>query len=232
MSSGASGPSLDVLEELAPLVDHLVDVRSGATATVDFARRRLGAERAAVARHDPAGPVLLGQSTSADTDLYRTPLPGSPWASHDAGSGTTTIDDTHHDVAFADFSRHLAGLGVRSFRSITLTPLRQRRVTLDLFSSEVAAFTDCPVHTRVVLDCVGAMMRAVDRAENLTLALETRGIIAQAQGILMERYQLSDVQAMRTLKRYSQESNVKLRDIAVRVTEGRGLDLPDAEGDA
>lgn len=50
--------------------------------------------------------------------------------------------------------------------------------------------------------------------ENLSLALGTRGVIGQAQGILMEREHVSADAAFDILRRASQHLNRKLRDVA------------------
>ncbi len=59
------------------------------------------------------------------------------------------------------------------------------------------------------------------------MALEGRKRIGQAQGILMERHSLTEDQAFAVLKRYSQDNNVKLRDLAVHLVETHHL--PDYE---
>jgi GAF domain-containing protein len=60
---------------------------------------------------------------------------------------------------------------------------------------------------------------AVDRAENLASALDSRAVIDQAKGILMERFKLSADQAFSALARWSMQSNTKVRDIAERFVE-------------
>ncbi len=52
------------------------------------------------------------------------------------------------------------------------------------------------------------------RLENLAQALGTRGVIGQAQGILMERERVSADQAFDILRQASQHLNLKLRDVA------------------
>jgi AmiR/NasT family two-component response regulator len=54
-------------------------------------------------------------------------------------------------------------------------------------------------------------------------AIEARKLIGQAQGILMERFDLTDDQAFAVLRRYSQDNNVKLRDVAQRLIQTRKL---------
>jgi hypothetical protein len=215
--------TIEALDELAALLPGLVDVRSTAAAAATFSQRQLGADLAGVARHDPKGPLLLAR-TSAEVDaLYAAKEAASPWTSGPALG--TVIADTRTDELFGDFSRHLDALGVRSFRTIVL-PSRDRVITLDLFSTEVDAFTTCPDHVRMVLRYVGVTMQAFEHAENLQLALESREVIAQAQGIVMERFGLTDGQAMGLLRRQSQKSQVKVRDLAVLITEHRAEQGP------
>ncbi len=46
-----------------------------------------------------------------------------------------------------------------------------------------------------------------------------RNLIGQVQGILMERFKVTAEQAFAALSRVSQESNVKLRDVAQRLID-------------
>lgn len=57
---------------------------------------------------------------------------------------------------------------------------------------------------------------AVERAGNLERALDSRAVIDQAKGVLMERFKLTAEQAFQVLTRVSMESNVKVRDLAER----------------
>jgi AmiR/NasT family two-component response regulator len=51
-------------------------------------------------------------------------------------------------------------------------------------------------------------------ADNLQTALESRAVIDQAKGILMERHKLTADQSFQLLARASMNSNRKLRDVA------------------
>jgi AmiR/NasT family two-component response regulator len=55
---------------------------------------------------------------------------------------------------------------------------------------------------------------------NLQDAVRTRGLIGNAVGIIMERYQLSDDRAFAFLTRLSQDGNVKLRVVAEQIVAG------------
>jgi AmiR/NasT family two-component response regulator len=49
--------------------------------------------------------------------------------------------------------------------------------------------------------------------------METRDLIGQAKGILMERYNITANQALSPLIRASQNTNIKLRDVANHLTD-------------
>ena len=61
-----------------------------------------------------------------------------------------------------------------------------------------------------------ALGRAIDE-DNLNLALTTRGIIGQAIGLTMARFQITSDRAFQFLVRASSTSNIKVRDIAEEV---------------
>ena len=62
-------------------------------------------------------------------------------------------------------------------------------------------------------------LRSAQNEEHLRAAMATRNLIGQAQGILMERFKLTAEQAFAVLSRISQQSNVKLRDVAQRLID-------------
>jgi GAF domain-containing protein len=61
-----------------------------------------------------------------------------------------------------------------------------------------------------------ALGKAIEE-DNLTHALTTRGLIGQAVGLTMARFQISSDRAFQFLVRASSTSNIKLRDIAEEV---------------
>jgi hypothetical protein len=65
------------------------------------------------------------------------------------------------------------------------------------------------------------MQRLRREIDQLREALDSRGIIGQAMGILMERYGIDADRAFAVLKRYSQHRNRKLRDVARDLVEQR-----------
>jgi AmiR/NasT family two-component response regulator len=76
-----------------------------------------------------------------------------------------------------------------------------------------------------------ALSRAWNEA-GLDTALDTRKLIGQAQGILMERHDLDEARAFEVLRRYSQDHNTKLRDVAAHLIETRRLPTKPSRPDA
>jgi GAF domain-containing protein len=64
---------------------------------------------------------------------------------------------------------------------------------------------------------------AVERAEHLQVALDSRIVIDQAKGVLMERFKLTPDQAFQALARISMEHNVRVREVAQRFVESGEL---------
>jgi AmiR/NasT family two-component response regulator len=65
-----------------------------------------------------------------------------------------------------------------------------------------------------------ALAEALWKVEGLEIALESRDVIGQAKGILMERGKVDAEKAFDQLVAMSQERNEKLRDVAGRIAAG------------
>ncbi|MBB3676067.1 GAF and ANTAR domain-containing protein [Modestobacter versicolor] len=87
----------------------------------------------------------------------------------------------------------------------TSRPLDQRTREV---AARFAAYAVVPVSNMYLYET------AVERAEHLRAALDSRAVIDQAKGILMERHKLSADQAFSALATLSMERNTKVREIA------------------
>ena len=89
---------------------------------------------------------------------------------------------------------------------------------LNLYAHEVEAFTNESEHVGRLLAAQAAVAYSgAQRAENLLAAIETRDLIGQAVGLLMERYSITASRSFDTLVRYSRQTNRKLRDVAAEL---------------
>jgi hypothetical protein len=82
-----------------------------------------------------------------------------------------------------------------------------------------------PPTRRVTAGTVQAHRSARKAADNLRIALESRAVIEQAKGILIERHKLTPDRAFEALVPVSMSRNVKVRDIAEHLVLTGGLPL-------
>lgn len=106
-----------------------------------------------------------------------------------------------------------AGVGsVVSYRLFTTTDTLG---AMNLYSCVTGRFTTDEIYNGQALAAHVAVALAEARhAENLERAVTTRTVIGQAEGILMERFNITAEQAFNVLRRVSQDRNVKLNVIA------------------
>lgn len=115
-----------------------------------------------------------------------------------------------------------AGLGsMLCFRMFTQ---KERVGALSLYATKPRAFTGADVESGVSFAAHTAIAIAVARQdENMDIALDSRSLIGQATGIVMDRYDIDAVRAFAVLKRISQHSNVRLHEVAVELIRTRHL---------
>jgi GAF domain-containing protein len=114
--------------------------------------------------------------------------------------------------------------GIGSVLCFRMFSESQRLGVLNLYSSRPNAFTPVHVEDGSAFAVIVAIAISEARSnENKDVALDTRALIGQATGIVMERYDVDAVRAMALLKRISQESNVKMRDVAAELIRTRSL---------
>src|SRR5699024_1848671 len=65
----------------------------------------------------------------------------------------------------------------------------------------------------------GVALQQAYHADGLRTAMQSRLTIGAAQGILMERYNISLDRSFEVLRRRSNETNVKLRDVALAIVQ-------------
>jgi GAF domain-containing protein len=137
---------------------------------------------------------------------------------------TVRVADTRFDLRWEKWARCLDERGIRSVITARMTTGSSDLGTLNLFHAEPDAFdTDDEAVAAILARHAAVALASARRAENLWLAIDARKLVGQAQGILMERFDLSPDQAFAVLLRYSQTKNIKLRDVAELLVSQRSL---------
>ena len=135
-----------------------------------------------------------------------------------AGSGAggrLLIVDTASDPRWPVWGPAVAQLGLHSVLSIHLFTDRRVLGALNLYYESKADFSDDEVEVAKVVAAHASVALAKLRSErDLWRAIDSRHLIGQAQGILMERFKLSPEKSFAVLRRYSQHHNIKLHEVA------------------
>jgi GAF domain-containing protein len=156
---------------------------------------------------------------------------------HAATSGEVTeIPDTREETRWPDYARRAAEEGNLSSLSIPLGIDDDMVGALNIYAREARAFdevsrsaaTEFGPFAAVALGNVHAYSSARELAGNLQIALESRAVIDQAKGILMERYKMTADQAFELLAQASMRTNTKLRSVAEELVHTGVLPVPGA----
>ena len=98
---------------------------------------------------------------------------------------------------------------------------------LSLFNTEPNAFTaDDEAIAHILARHASVAVASARDGETMAAAVDARKLVGQAMGILMERFDLDESRAFEILKRYSQQNDVKLRDVAQELIDTRKLRDP------
>ena len=142
------------------------------------------------------------------------------------------MPDLSTDPRWAELGPLAAEVGVRAVLACPLPMPRKGLGVLSVYSSRPAAFDAAAELVLPVFAARSAIAVAyADTVTNLHRAIESRQVIGQAVGILMERHRLSPKQAFERLVTASQHSHIKLRDLAARISETGEEPNAAADGD-
>lgn len=137
---------------------------------------------------------------------------------HALVSGTTVrVHDLREETtrwpSLAAAARREGVAGALCYRLDTGHDLR--RIALDLYSREPGVFDDEAVLLgELFASHAGLALAHAHNADQLATALNSRDLIGQAKGVLMERFGIDDYRAFGMLVESSQQTNLKLTEVA------------------
>lgn len=168
----------------------------------------------------------------AEVDVLQYALGEGPCRDASWEQQTLISQDLAIDRRWPRWGPKAADLGIGSALAVELTGADGRRIGAvnnywtqpRIFSADDVAFASLFAR-HAALALANAM-----QLEGLNVALDGRKLIGQAQGILMERHGLDETHAFEVLRRYSQDHNLKLRQVAEYLVTTRNL--PRSPGDS
>jgi len=218
---------LETLRALAALAvsdDDLAETAEGVVAlacdTLDCTYAGLTVFRAGgsfetLAPTDP----LVSEADQLQYQLREGPCVEAAWEDE-----TFVSNDLANDPRYPSWGPKAAAMGFGSLLAARLTIGDSTIGALNLYATETREYSLDDRDTAVVFAShAAATIMTVRERDNLKEAVEGRTLIGQAQGILMERFDLDAQRAFAVLRRFSQTQNVKLRQVAELVIENGSL---------
>ena len=154
---------------------------------------------------------------------------------HAASTGQTVeVEDARTEARWSDYMKTAVDRGSLSSLSVPLGSPTTFGAGLNIYAREPAAFDEDSRRIAhrfarfagVAVANINAYQSAREQADNLQVALESRAVIDQAKGILIERYKLTADQAFKLLAQASMASNRKLRSVADHLVATGELVVP------
>ncbi len=140
---------------------------------------------------------------------------------------TVLIRDTTSEQRWPEWAGKVAALGVRSVLDVPLVVGSQRSQTvgvLGLYSPTADAFdADDEAIAHILARHASVALATARQEASMAQAVDARKLVGQAMGILMERFAIDGDRAFAILKRYSQDTNTKLRDVSQQLIDTRKL---------
>lgn len=223
-------PADQAAEQFAQLAIALHDeptVEETVEMVLDFGLKAIGADHAGVIFVHGKQRVETAAATSpivAKVDAIQMEVGEGPDVSVLEDRLSVIVSDTELDTRWPLWAGLVAEAGIRSLLSVRMYTSETVVGTLNLYSNRPDAFdTDDQEVAHILARHAAVALASARKLENLWQAVDARKRIGQAQGMLMERFDLNADQAFAVLLRYSQDNNIKLRAVADLLIETRNL---------
>jgi len=224
--NGHSGSGAEqALEQLGRLTLRTHDMQSLLRTVTDLAKSVMpgNAETSiTLLENDKATTAVFSGKLALDCDESQYGRGYGPCLHAASTAELVEIADARTDTRWRDYLDRALEYGARGSLSVPLPVGEGIAGALNIYVREPNAFdehsrsaaTKFAPYAAVAVDNMLVYQDARDMAGNLQAALETRAVIDQAKGILIERYKLTADQAFQALVRVSMHSNRRLRTIA------------------
>lgn len=217
----------DDIAELALRLHEAPDVEESIDMVLEFALTAVGCSHAGVLLVDTKGAIENSAVTDpvvAEVDRLQLDVGEGPGLSAIRNDAALVVSDIGTDPRWLSWRSRAAELGLRSALSVPVRTISSVLGSLNLYDREPDHFSiEDRAVAHVLARHAAIALAGTRQEEQLWRAIDARKRIGLAMGILMERYELNEDQAFAVLRRYSQDNNVKLNDVAARLVATRRL---------
>lgn len=221
-----TGDAADVFARLAVELHDSGGLEETVDAVVQFALQALDCSHAGVALATGGKPDVPAVTDPLVAEIYRFQLAGNdgPLVEAMRSHRVVLVRDTAAESRWPDWAGKVLGLGVRSVLNVPLSTAAGTVGVLGLYSTRADAFSiDDEAVAQILARHASVAVATARNEQSMTQAVDARKLVGQAMGILMERFDIDADRAFAILRRYSQDTNTKLRDVAQQLIETRKL---------
>jgi GAF domain-containing protein len=137
---------------------------------------------------------------------------------------TTLVSDTAADMRWPRWAAGTRDLRLGSVLAVRLWTSQSTLGALNFYASSPRWFDPGVLSLAEVLGRHASIaLSSARQEESLQQAIAARTLIGRAQGILMERFDLDEESAFEVLRRHSQNTNLKLNEVARILVNSRTL---------
>ncbi len=209
---------LNVLRELAALCVGEDSLEETAESVVALACDTLDCDHAGLTVFRSGGSFETLAPTSptvVEADQLQYELAEGPCVEAAWEQDTFVSNSLDIDPRWPVWGPKAAALGFGSLLAARLSVGGESIGALNVYSTQVREFSADDRDTAVIFAThAAATLISVRERENLRIAVDGRTLIGQAQGILMEKFDIDAPTSFAVLRRYSQTANLKLRAVA------------------
>lgn len=153
---------------------------------------------------------LIKHADQWQIELNEGPCMDAIWEAH-----TVVVDDMSTETRWPRFAARAVENGLGSMLSFQLFVERNTLGALNLYATDDQHFDgDARVVGELFATHAAVALSGANRARQYNEAMATRDLIGQAKGLLMARDNLTGQEAFTRLVRSSQDTNIKLAEVA------------------
>ena len=208
-------PDEDRLEDLVVQLHEAADTQQTVDRFLSFAVDFLACDHATVALKHRAGIRVAGATDDASHAALAAQLQlgEGPCVTAIRTGLSVLVPDTAAELRWPEWTSRITPRGCSTF-SIPLTVGGSTRGALNLTGEDPHTFDAADIRAARLATYGAVAIASAQQHESLLQAVEASKRTGQAIGILRERFSVDEVRAFQILRRYSQDNNTKLRDVA------------------
>lgn len=214
-----------LLADMALELEHDGNLETMLDRVSQYARHVLNADDAGIllmrSRRDVETPAAT-TSRVDEAHQLQVQLDEGPCRDAVDGKATYVSNDLKNDERWPKWGPTAADIGIRSTIGVRLASRGRGYGSLNIYADRTDAFTPADVDIAEMLAAhATAALAMAQKIEGLSTALESRTVIGQAQGIIMQKFDIDAEAAFRFLKRISQHENRRLFTVAEAIVVQR-----------